>query len=91
MTRGTMRATHLALVKLKRKQREKKGKKERKNGDKEKRGEREGKGVLPSLYDLRRSGSRFPVDQELKLEYKARAMCGYQKLQVLPRFLMGGS
>ena len=41
MTRGTMRATHLTLVKLKRKQREKKGKKERKNGDKEKRGERE--------------------------------------------------
>ena len=36
MTHGAMRATHLALVKLKRKQKEKKGKRE-KNGEKERR------------------------------------------------------
>ena len=87
MTRGTMRALHLTLVKLKIKEREKR----KKNGEKEMRGEREGKGVLPSLDDLRRSISRFQVDQELKSEYAARATRGYQKLQVSPRFRVGGS
>ena len=47
--------------------------------------------ALPSLYDLRRSGSRFPMDQELKLEYEVRATRGYKKLQVSPRFRSGGS
>ena len=65
MTCGPMRDTHLTLVKLKTKQKEKKGKKE-KNGEKERRGEREGKGALPSLYDLWRSGSRLQIGQGLK-------------------------
>ena len=53
--------------------------------------ERGGKGALPSLYDLHRSGNRFPVDQEIKSEYSVRAMCGHRKLQVLPRFRAVGS
>ena len=91
MTRGTMRATLLNLVNLKRKKKKRKGKKEKKNGVKERRGERKEKGALPSLYDLRRLGSRFPANQELKSEYAARATSGYQKLQVSPRFRTGGS
>ena len=89
MTRGTMRAAHLTLVKLKRKQKEKKGKKRDKNGKKERRGKREGKGTLPYLYDLWRSGSWFLADQELKLEYEVRAKRRYQNLQVSPRFRVG--
>ena len=58
MTRSAMRATHLTLVKLNRKQKEKKGKKERKT-ERRRGEEREGKGALPSLYDLRRSDSRL--------------------------------
>ena len=53
--------------------------------------EREEIDVLPSLYDLRRSGSRFPMDQELKSEYSVRATRGHRKLQVSPRFRAGGS
>ena len=77
MTCGAMRATHLTLVKLKRKQKRKEREKREKNGEKEKRGEREGKWALPSFYDLRRSGSRFSVDQELNSEYVVRATRGY--------------
>ena len=47
--------------------------------------------VLTSLYDLRRSGGCLPTGQGLKSEYSARATCGYQKLQVLPRFRTEGS
>ena len=39
-----------------------------------------------SLYDLRRSGGRLSTGLDLKLEYSARATCGYQKVQVSPRF-----
>ena len=43
-----------------------------------------------SLYDLRRSGGCLPKGQGLKSEYSVRAMRGYQKLQVLPRFRAEG-
>ena len=90
MTHGAMRATHLTLVKLKRKQKEKKWKKRRKTeimrGE-----EREGKGALRSLYDLRRPGSRLPTGQGLKSDYTERATCGYRKLHVSSRFRSGGS
>ena len=85
VTRGAMRATHLTLVKLKRKQKEKKGRKERKRREGEERRER-GKMGLSSLYDLWRSNSCLSTGKGLKSEYTMRAMCGYWKLQVSPRF-----
>ena len=54
------------------------------NRERKERRERDEREVLFSLYDLRRSGSRFP------LEYLARAMCGHRKFQVSPRFRMRG-
>ena len=77
MTHDAMRATHLTLVKLKRKEKRKR----KKNGEKERRGQREGKWAPPSLYDLWRSGS-----QGLKLEYMARATHVYRKLQFFRGF-----
>ena len=44
-----------------------------------------------SLYDLRRSGGHLPMGQGLKSGYSARAMRGYQKIKVLPRFRNEGS
>ena len=78
MTRGAMKATLLTLVKLKRKEKEKKRKKKKKRKTERRRGKEGeiGKGALPSLYNLRRSGSWFPADQELKCEYAAKATCG---------------
>ena len=35
--------------------------------------------VLPSLYDLRRSGDRNPSNQDLKFIYTTRATYGYQQ------------
>ena len=35
--------------------------------------------VLPSLYDLRRSGGRNPSNQDLKFIYSTRATCGYRQ------------
>ena len=40
------------------------------------RGERK---VIPSLYDLQRSGGRNPSSQDLKFIYLTRATCGYRK------------
>ena len=52
MTRGAMKATHLTLVKLKRKQKEKKGKKERKT-ERRRGEERREKGKRGSTLSLR--------------------------------------
>ena len=62
----------------------------RKNGERKERRERGEREALPTLYDLRRSGSRFPTDQELKSEYSTRATRGHRKFQVSPRFHAGG-
>ena len=37
------------------------------------------KKVLPSLYDLRRSGGRNPSSQDLKFIYSTRATRGYRQ------------
>ena len=38
---------------------------------------REMRETPPSLYDLRRSGGRNPLSQDLKFIYSTRATCGY--------------
>ena len=39
----------------------------------------------PSLYDLRRSGSRNPSNKDLKFIYSTRATRGYRKHAVSPK------
>ena len=59
---------------------------------KKKRGEEGVEREAPTyLYDLQRLGGCLPTGQGLKSESLARATCGYQKLQVSPRFRMEGS
>ena len=54
--------------------------------ERERRG-REKRETSPSPYNLWRSIDRFPMGQGLKSEYSTRAMHGYRKLQVPPRFV----
>ena len=41
--------------------------------------------ILPSLYDLRRSGGRNPSSQDLKFIYSMRAMRRYRQHAVSPK------
>ena len=46
---------------------------------------REERKVIPSLYDLWRSGGRNPSSQDLKFIYSTRATRGYQQHVVSPK------